>query len=110
MGNKAVTLRNDGEYEYSTGKRLLLSIKLNSREQTLEAIEHARKECVKPSSVLASVFSYDDMVKKVHEYLTKKIFNSGTVCSNSSDDVEVLGGLLILYVLANIDDYASIYR
>lgn len=76
MGNKATSLtRNDGEYEYSTAKRLLLSIKLDSSQQTTEAIEVARKECVKPSTVFASAYSYEDMVKKIYEYLT----NSYTV-------------------------------
>jgi hypothetical protein len=72
MGNKASLSGGDSsDLEYNSAKRLLLSIKLNSKEQTEEAIELARKECVKPSRVFASVFSYDDMVKKMHEYLTK---------------------------------------
>lgn len=74
MGNKATSHSGESEskeLEYNSAKRLLLSIKLNAKEQTEEAIELARKECVKPSRVFASVFSYDDMVLKVHQYLTK---------------------------------------
>lgn len=74
MGNKTSRLgsgNDSNDLEYNSAKLLLLSIKLNSKEQTVRAIELARKECVKPSHVFASVFSYDDMVKKVYEYLTQ---------------------------------------
>lgn len=73
MGNRASRSGNSSnDLEYNCGKRLILSIKLNVKEQTQEAIEIARKECVKPTNMLtASVYSYDDMVLKVHEYLTK---------------------------------------
>jgi hypothetical protein len=72
MGNKSsLSGGESNSFEYNSAKRLLLSIKLNSKEQTEEAIELARKECVKPSRVFASVFSYDDMVQKILEYLTK---------------------------------------
>lgn len=74
MGNSLSSLPIDStsKLEYKNGKRLISAIAMNSKEATDNAIEFARKECVKPQGIYASVMEYEDMVKTMLEYLTRK--------------------------------------
>jgi hypothetical protein len=75
MGNSlAPTLHLDSssKWEHMNGKRLIAAVAMNSKEATDGAIEYARKECVKPHGLNASRMEYDDMIKTMVEYLTRK--------------------------------------
>ena len=84
MGNRS-SLTSSGQ-ECNSAKRLLIGIQLNSQEQTKEAIEFARKECIKPIGVFASTYTYDDMVKRLYEYLT----NQYQVHMKDNEEIETL--------------------
>jgi hypothetical protein len=67
MGNSNERPKMFGKYEHSSGKILILSIEENQRSQTQGAIDAARKDF----TTLAHGVDYDDMVKKMIEYLTR---------------------------------------
>lgn len=73
MGNRLVNTDNlMKEYEHISGKRLLRAIRANTASNMMEAIEAAKKELYSADRKKSHDEDYDNMVRKMATYLTKK--------------------------------------
>ncbi len=97
------------EYEYNTGKRLLRAINSNVGSQVLEAIESARKELLSSDRHKSHDQDFDNMVKKMSLYLTRKYdVGEGKLLGGGKTPLELAESLHANQAVAVINEQLSI--
>lgn len=71
MGNKLTPPDILRDYEHTSAKKLIRAIKANSRTQLEDSFEMAKKELLPMSKGTTHDKEYENMIKKMTEYLTR---------------------------------------